>query len=85
MGNILVTILEVMYWVFFLLILARIILSYINGYYEIRDLVFRITEPVLAPVRRILPPMGGFDLSPIIVLLVANLLKRVLQSFVVSL
>ncbi len=85
MGNILVTILEVLYWVFFLLILARIILSYINGYYEIRDLVFRITEPVLAPVRRILPPMGGFDLSPIIVLLVANLLKRVLQSFVVSL
>ena len=85
MGNILVTILEVLYWAFFLLILARIILSYINGYYEIRDLVFRITEPVLAPVRRILPAMGGFDLSPIIVLLVANLLKRVLQSFVVSL
>lgn len=85
MGNILVTILEVLYWVFFLLILARIILSYVNGYYEIRDLVFRITEPVLAPVRRILPPMGGFDLSPIIILLVANLLKRFLQSLVVSL
>jgi YggT family protein len=85
MGNILVTVLEVLYWVFFLLILARIILSYINGFYEIRDLVFRITEPVLGPVRRILPSTGGFDFSPIIVLLVAQLLKRVLQSFVGSL
>jgi len=86
MGSILVTVIELLYWALFVLILARIILSYVQtGYYEIRALVYRITEPVLAPVRKILPATGGFDLSPIIVLLVANLLKRVLQSFVVSL
>ena len=86
MGSILVTVIEVLYWALFVLILARIILSYVQtGYYEIRDLVYRVTEPLLAPVRRILPATGGFDLSPIIVLLIANLLKRVLQSFVVSL
>jgi len=86
MGSILVTVIELLYWALFVLILARIILSYVQtGYYEIRALVYRITEPVLAPVRKILPATGGFDLSPIIVLLVANLLKRVLQNFVVSL
>jgi YggT family protein len=86
MGSILVTVIELLYWALFVLILARIILSYVQtGYYEIRALVYRITEPVLAPVRKILPATGGFDLSPIIVLLVANLLKRVLQGFVVSL
>ncbi len=31
--------------------------------------MMRITEPVLGPVRRALPPLGGFDLSPIVVLL----------------
>ncbi|MFN2606483.1 MAG: YggT family protein [Acidimicrobiales bacterium] len=41
---------------------------------SIRRLVYTITEPVLGPIRRVLPPMGaggmGFDFSPIIVILV---------------
>ena len=34
------------------------------------DILYRITEPVFAPVRRVLPPMGGLDLAPLVVLLV---------------
>lgn len=34
----------------------------------IANLFYQLTEPVLRPVRRILPPMGGLDLSPIVVL-----------------
>ena len=34
------------------------------------DGLYRITEPVLAPIRRILPPLGGFDLSVLIVIIV---------------
>jgi YggT family protein len=44
----------------------------------VRDLVFRLTEPFLGPVRRILPPMGGFDFSPMIVLILAEILRTVL-------
>jgi YggT family protein len=42
----------------------------------------QITEPVLAPVRRLLPPWrtGGLDLSPVIVLIAIQLLERVVLS-----
>ncbi|MBK34443.1 MAG: hypothetical protein CME26_02805 [Gemmatimonadetes bacterium] len=38
--------------------------------------IYALTEPVLGPVRRILPPMGGFDLSPIVIFLVLMYLQR---------
>ena len=47
----------------------------------------RVTEPVLAPVRRLLPPWktGGLDLSPIIVLLAIQLVERVVLPNLVRL
>lgn len=39
-------------------------------------MVCRLTEPVLAPIRQMLPPMGGVDLSPMVLLLALQLLKR---------
>jgi YggT family protein len=47
--------------------------------------VHQITEPLLAPARRLLPPMGGLDFSPIIVFLVLGLLERMLPQIVMSL
>jgi YggT family protein len=40
----------------------------------------RLTEPLLAPIRRLLPSAGGLDISPMILLLGIRLLKRVLLS-----
>jgi YggT family protein len=37
--------------------------------------IVQVTEPIMAPVRKMLPPMGGFDLSPLIVLLGVQLLQ----------
>ena len=37
-----------------------------------------VTEPVLEPIRRVLPPMAGFDLSPMILLIALRLLKTLL-------
>jgi len=48
-------------------------------------LVHQITEPLLAPARRLLPPMGGLDFSPIIVFLVLGLLERMLPQIVMAL
>ncbi len=57
-----------------LLFLARAILSWFqvrpgSPIYPLVDGVYRLTEPILTPVRRLLPPMGGFDLSIFIVIL----------------
>lgn len=61
-----------------LLILARVILSWIDptGRGPISAFVIQTTEPLLAPVRRLLPKTGMFDLSPLIVLLVLGALMR---------
>ncbi len=43
-------------------------------------LAYRITEPVLAPIRRLLPSMSGIDLSPMVVMLGAYLLISILRN-----
>ena len=45
--------------------------------YVIGDFLYRVTEPVLAPLRRILPNLGGLDLSPIIVILIIFFIQSV--------
>ena len=80
------TIINLIYYIFIILLLARVVLSwtrpdpYHPTWGPLMRLVFQITEPVLAPVRRILPPMGGLDLSPLIVWVVASFLRGVLLS-----
>jgi len=47
-------------------------------------ILFDITEPVLAPIRRILPPLGGIDFSPlvamVVILVVGNILAQLLAQ-----
>ena len=76
---------ELIYTVVFLFelaIIGRVILSWFPissaGARSVMDVLVRITEPVLGPVRRVLPSLGGFDLSPIVVILVLNVLLRAL-------
>ena len=61
-----------------LMVLARVVLSFTNpsGRGAVSSFVFATTEPLLAPVRRILPPTGMFDLSPMIVCIVLGTLLR---------
>ena len=40
--------------------------------------LYKLTEPVLAPIRRALPPMGGLDLSPMLLLIVLQVVAQAL-------
>jgi YggT family protein len=51
----------------------------------IGDFLFRITEPVLRPIRRFLPDLGGIDISPIVVLLIIFFLRQFLITTVAPL
>ena len=46
------------------------------------DLLYRLTEPVLRPIRRILPNLGGVDISPIILLLGLYFIQSLLHEYV---
>lgn len=72
--RILATILMLYWWV----MLARVLMSWFNPnpYNPIVDAIYRLTEPVLSPIRRLLPPMGGFDLSPLVVFFILMFLQR---------
>jgi YggT family protein len=63
-----------------LVLLASVLLSWVdlspdNPFVRV---VRQLTEPVLAPVRRVLPAAGGFDFSPLVVLVAIRLLQRLL-------
>jgi YggT family protein len=45
------------------------------------DFLYRVTEPALRPIRRILPNLGGIDVSPIILLLGIFFLQRVIALY----
>jgi YggT family protein len=49
------------------------------------NFLYRVTEPALRPIRRLLPDLGGIDISPIVLLLIIYFLQRLLWSFAVSL
>ena len=45
------------------------------------DFLYRVTEPVLRPIRNVLPNLGGIDVSPIILLLIIFFIQRVIQLY----
>ena len=46
------------------------------------EFLYRITDPVLRPIRNMLPPMGGIDISPIILFLIIILIQRVIVYYI---
>lgn len=53
--------------------------------WTIADFFYRITEPALRPIRRFLPNLGGIDISPVILILLLQALRILLQEVYVAL
>jgi YggT family protein len=51
----------------------------------VADALWRLTEPVLRPIRRILPNLGGLDLSPVVVILLLILLINLVTNYMLGL
>jgi len=65
-------------WIFLGAIFIRIILSWVMphgaGHNPVVNLVYSVSEPILRPARRMLPPMAGLDLSPMVVVVILYIL-----------
>ncbi len=46
------------------------------------DFLYRVTEPVLRPIRNMLPSLGGIDVSPVVVILVIILIKDIIVRYI---
>ena len=86
---ILVNIINFIFTAFYVLLIAQIILSWVrpNPYHPTWGPIIRfingVVDPILSPIRRVMPTLGGLDFSPMIVLLLARVLQNVLISLVV--
>ena len=72
--------------IYFWFVIAVVVVSWIapgSGHPAIQ-LVAQITEPVMRPVRKLMPSMGGLDLSPIIVFLILNVISVVIEHMKVA-
>lgn len=70
------SLLTLVLYIYFFAILVQVIISWVSPgtYNPATALIHHITEPVMRPARKILPPFSGFDLSPILVFVILNLL-----------
>ena len=65
---------------YFVLIIARVIISWVASHsrHPLIPLVYQLTEPVLRPFSRLIPPIGGIDLSPLFALIALRFLMLLL-------
>jgi len=85
----LINIINPIFFAFYVLLFASIILSWVrpNPYHPTWGPVIRvvngIVDPILNPIRRLLPPLGGLDFSAMVVLLMARVLQGALIRLVI--
>jgi YggT family protein len=78
MYSLLTTFIGMFAMVLMLLILGRVLVSWTNpmGGGGLTAFLYQATEPILGPIRRVLPPAAGLDFSPMIAILLLGILTR---------
>jgi YggT family protein len=86
--NIILLVLDIYIW----LLIAAAVLSWLVAFNVVNtrnqfvgmvgDFLWRITEPVLRPIRSIMPNLGGIDISPVVLILIIILIKDIIVRYI---
>lgn len=86
--NIILLVLDIYIW----LLIAAAVLSWLVAFNVVNtrnqfvamagDFLYRITEPLLAPIRNVMPNLGGIDISPVILILIIFLIENVIVRYI---
>ena len=78
MSLVVINFLQLLISVLMLLVIARVIVSWLapSGGGGLVAFIYQATEPILSPIRRVVPPSGGLDWAPLIAMLVLGVLLR---------
>jgi YggT family protein len=84
---VLIQLVDLLFGLYSLAIIARVFISWtrIDTYHPVVQFIYRITEPVLAPLRERIPPVGMMDISPIVALFVLLILQKIVVAVLISL
>ena len=84
--NFVILLLDIYKWV----LIAAAVLSWLVAFdvvnrrsrvvYSVGDFLYKVTDPVLRPIRRVLPNLGGVDVSPVIVILLIWLIQSLIRE-----
>lgn len=85
MSAYLLTFINLLAYALWAAILARVIISWLpigedSPFMPLVRMVYQITEPILAPIRSVLPNMGMLDLSPMIAIILMLVLQRIAEA-----
>ncbi len=81
---------NLLFRIYSFIVLARVILSWVRvspwhpTWGPIIRFIYQVTDPIMEPVRRLLPAMGGLDFSPIIVLFGLDILRTLVVNVLIS-
>ena len=75
------TIAQVYVWI----VIASILLSYfLDPYHPVRQGVDNLVRPLLDPIRKVVPPVGMLDFSPLVLIILIQVVSRLLISFLIA-
>jgi len=78
---------SLLFWALELAILIRVLMSWIrpNPYNPFVQVIYQITEPIMGPLRRIIPPLGMIDITPMVALIILQIVREIVLSAIRSL
>jgi len=71
--------------VILLVIVAAILSYFMSPYHQVRQTIDRIVDPMLAPIRRVVPLVGSIDFSPVIFIILVQIVSGALVNFLYAL
>jgi YggT family protein len=84
--NILILFINAIAQLLILLVIVSVILSYfMDPYHPVRRSIDSVVEPLLAPIRRVVPLIGMLDFSPFVLMLLIELLRNIIVRVLISL
>lgn len=86
MGNSLAIIIQTVGQVLTIMIIVDSVLSFfMSPLHPVREALGRILQPMYAPIRRVIPSAGGLDFSPVVLILLVQVVETLLVSLVIQL
>ena len=82
---ILVNIIQAICWALYIVIMGRVIMSWIDPQVNmpVTRIIHEISEPILGPIRRVLPKLGMIDLAPLVAIFLFQFLQRLIISVLI--
>jgi len=87
-------VIDIALWIYMWIIVAAAIFSWLVAFHVVNtrnqaiamigEFLYRATEPVLRPIRNLLPNLGGIDISPVILFLIIIFIRYVIAPYVIS-